>query len=618
MRRTFLYLLLALLLTVAALPAQAQGTASVRLSAVDPAAFPRIRFHLDVFDASGAFVTGLLPQDLTVREAGVARPVDALTDLQPGLQLVLAVNPAPPLDIRDSQGVSRYDKVLRHLLAWADSRPADTADDLSLTATSGVVIEHAALPAWREALVAFRPSFRQATPGLRALAEALDAAADPLPSVGRKRVVLFITPHMEQDALTGLQALLQRALDSDVRVIVWLVDSTSYFQHSSAAVFQALAVRTGGAYFAFSGSELLPDPELYFEPLRHRYQVEYTSALTTSGEHELLVEVNTPAGPLTSTPAVLRVEVLPPNPILVSPPAQIVRRPPEEDPYNVSALAPSTRALEIIIEFPDGHPRPLVSTALYVDGVRVAENLSEPFDRFTWDLSGYLESGTHTLQVEAVDSLGLSRLSLPLPVDVTVVRPVGGVPGLVIRNRVALTLGAILLAGAALMLILFSRGRLRQAREARRRERALYRDPVTRPVQPAPAPAGRSLLPARGRLPSAPAYLFRVRPDGQPASGQPIPLIEREITFGYDPVRAMHVLDDPSVSDLHARLIQAGDGSFVLRDEGSVAGTWVNYEPVNGPGRRLQHGDLIHFGRMAYRFTLRKPPARGDPRVTPL
>jgi predicted component of type VI protein secretion system len=49
------------------------------------------------------------------------------------------------------------------------------------------------------------------------------------------------------------------------------------------------------------------------------------------------------------------------------------------------------------------------------------------------------------------------------------------------------------------------------------------------------------------------------------------------------------------------------DGSYRLSDEGSVAGTWINYTPVSHGGARLEHGDLIHVGRIGFRFTLREP-----------
>jgi pSer/pThr/pTyr-binding forkhead associated (FHA) protein len=95
----------------------------------------------------------------------------------------------------------------------------------------------------------------------------------------------------------------------------------------------------------------------------------------------------------------------------------------------------------------------------------------------------------------------------------------------------------------------------------------------------------------------------------------PIPVLEKDMTFGADPVQSMHVLDDPSIAPLHARIKQNGEGIFVILDHGSVAGTWVNYEAVTREGVRLKHGDRIHFGRMQYRFDLSQPPAESEPKI---
>jgi hypothetical protein len=83
-----------------------------------------------------------------------------------------------------------------------------------------------------------------------------------------------------------------------------------------------------------------------------------------------------------------------------------------------------------------------------------------------------------------------------------------------------------------------------------------------------------------------------------------------------DPSQASVVLDDPSVEGLHARLLREVDGSLRLRDEGSVAGTWVNFLPVAEGGQVLQHGDLIHFGRVGFRFTQRDPVRTVKPVIT--
>ncbi|MGE5641997.1 MAG: FHA domain-containing protein, partial [Byssovorax cruenta] len=93
------------------------------------------------------------------------------------------------------------------------------------------------------------------------------------------------------------------------------------------------------------------------------------------------------------------------------------------------------------------------------------------------------------------------------------------------------------------------------------------------------------------------------------------PLAEKDMSFGTDPVQSKRVLDDPSISPLHARIKQTEDGSFIIYDHGSIAGTWVNYEPITREGQRLAHGDHIHFGQLVYRFDLSQPPAESEPKI---
>jgi predicted component of type VI protein secretion system len=69
------------------------------------------------------------------------------------------------------------------------------------------------------------------------------------------------------------------------------------------------------------------------------------------------------------------------------------------------------------------------------------------------------------------------------------------------------------------------------------------------------------------------------------------------------------------VEALHARLRQDETGAYILSDEGSVAGTWVNYAPISTGGIRLEHGDILHIGRVIFRFSLLKPPPALQPRI---
>lgn len=305
------------------------------------------------------------------------------------------------------------------------------------------------------------------------------------------------------------------------------------------------------------------------------------------------------------------------------------RWPPADDPYNAEILEPSQQIIEIIVEFPDGHKRRLKRTTLYVDGQAVAENTKEPFEKFLWDLSALDRSGQHEIVVEAEDTLGLTKSSIGIPVTFTVIHPPGGVELILAKYSNHLVMGALAFAGLALLAILV-RSRVRNIPESRRKKnRKAKEDPLTQPV-PAltepPVSATKKVksqprfgwITRQSRLPSAPAYLIRLTNGGEPASASPIPVIEKDTTFGTDPVQSMLVLDDPSISPLHARIRQTREGYFVIMDHGSVAGTWVNYEAVPREGVRLKHGDRIHFGRLQYRFDLSQPPAESEPKVVPL
>jgi hypothetical protein len=256
--------------------------------------------------------------------------------------------------------------------------------------------------------------------------------------------------------------------------------------------------------------------------------------------------------------------------------------------------------------------RPLTSTALYADGVLVDENTAEPFDYFTWDLSGYTRSGEHTLQLQAVDSFGLEKSSLGLTVTVTVVQPESSLNAFLARNAQWVILAAVGLAGAILTIILLSGTRKRKVSPPGKKKQGSRSNPLTAVVEPE---TGQTLKRrAAGAIKNQGAWLLRLKDDGQPVSSSPIPLTTSEILFGSDPLHANHVLDDPSVSPRHARL-RLENGRYILSDEGSIAGTWVNYQQLSAP-RQLRHGDVFQVGRVAYRFQEHHSTVPFVPRVT--
>jgi len=638
--RKFLILFLGLSLvlnTASSANARQSNLASANLYPADTSSFPKISAYLDVFNSNGIFASGLIPEAVTVIEDGQPLPIDSLSEIAVPLQLVIAVNQGPPLDTRDSAtNTSRFQRLAQVLAQWAQSRPPEIPDDYSLVSQAGPVINHANATDFIVGLTTFQPDFRAATPNLQSLAVAMDTVSAQTSRLGVKRAILFITPHSDDPNVTSiLEQYAQRAIENNIHIFIWFVDLDTTFATTSAAAFNNLALQTGGSMFTYSGVERFPDPESYFAGLRRVYSLSYTSHVNTSADHTLGVQVSLPVGSLNSAEQKFNVDIQPPNPFPITTSLQITRRAPQDDPYNTEILLPAVQVIEIIIEFPDGHPRPLTRTTLYVDGLIMDENTVEPFNLFTWDLSAYKNSGEHQIIVEAVDSLGLNKLSMGVPLVVTVIQPPRGIAGILGKYRTQLTFGAILLAGMVLFLILIS-GRfrlpsIRAAQNARRSDadpltqaiNAVTGAPVLPPVTAAPAgktrkprgPSKKAAAESKSRMEAAASFI-RINVDGMPAAVAPILLIEKEITFGTDPVQCTQIMDEPSISSLHARLRQTDDGGYLLQDHGSVAGTWVNYEPIPREGHRLAHGDMVNFGQLSYRFTLKMAPMISKPTIT--
>ena len=627
LRRVLLALLGSLLLSPGVVSSSAQSGGQVRLAPVEAASFPRITTYLDVRDTEGNFVYGLEAGDIEILEDEQSRPVSELNLLRPGAQVVLAINPGLAFGIRDAQGLSRYDYMVQALQSWAGVRQGSTLDDLSVVAADGPEATHLdEIEDWLAALDSYQLDARLAVPNFDALGRALEIAADPTVRPGMGRAVLLITAPPDQDVAAGLQSLASRANQRGVRIFVWLIASAEQFSSPGAAQLADMAAQTGGVLFPYSGVEAIPSLEEYLEPLRSAYFLAYDSGIVASGLHQLVVNVRRENLDVSSAAHEFELEVLPPEVAFVSPRREIKRSSAVEGSADPTDLVPRMETFEALIAFPDGHPRSLERTTLYIDGKVADENTSRPFDHFSWDLSEYTTTGQHSLKLEVVDSLGLSGTSVDLPVQVSLELPQQNVMATISRNRTMVAALMVAMAGAVLLLVLVLGGQIRPGllRNLRKRRRRNI-DPVTQPVrmktepvpQRAPGWMNRLHWPQRRVPPKAFAYMAHLIESDQSDGSPPIPITNEEITFGRDPLQAIQVLEDPSVDALHARLRREADGSFRLLDEGSTAGTWINYMPVSRDGARLEHGDLVHIGRIGFRFSEREPERIRKPVITP-
>lgn len=578
-------------------PAAAQQAAPVRavLTSPDAGSFPEVSVFLSVTDALGARLTGLTAAEVELLEDDLPQAGLRVDEVLVGARQVFAINSGPRMRL-PAAGGQRYELVRRALLTWwrQPEAAAVALDDLTLLGADGVLVAHSSSAAeLASALDRHAPTFEGSLADPDLLLRALDFLADPAPRPGMPGQVLFITPPIAPGRETAFANAAARALEIGARIDMVLVGPAEALDFPETATLRQLAEVTGGGFLLFDPAQGLAPLAPRLLGQRTQYRLSYTSTAGSSGSRTLRARVVAGESEALSSPASFGVTLLPPEVVFIDPP-QAIDRSPDEAAERAADLVPSTQTLRLLIQFPDGYPRALSLSRLVVDGAPASIRVQPPFDALEWDLRAYERTGVHTVRAVVEDSLGLQGATADHTVSVRVTPPPGGLAAFrQALGPLAVALGLLVLGIAALAVLTGWRRRPPQG--------------LSRPLRLYP----RSLQ-NRGRLqrttrPPAPEAVLD--PVGRAAPDRaPIPLTGGDLTLGRDASLAAVALDDPSVAALHARVFRQVGGEYRIRDQGSIAGTWVNYEPVTESGRCLRHGDLIHIGRVALRFRRIPPP----------
>lgn len=625
-------LFLLILILLLASPVWAQSGPTATLTSPETGAFPRIVTFLDIQDDLGRFIHGLKPSDMSFIEDNISIPAIELLETRPGAQFVLAISPAPPFALRNTQGATRLELIQETLQDWANSRRASSLDDLSLLITAGRQVTHTNDPTqWAAGLNLEDINARQAEPSLDTLLQAIEVASDSTPRPGMGRAVLFIAPPIEDQTQVAVENIIGRAKQAGVSVFIWMVPVPGAYYPVAEQQFGLITSQTGGKLFTYTDDQPTLDLENLIEPFRLIYKAAYNSLVRVAGSHQVAAELQTPAGMANAAPQTYELNLQSPQPAFVNPPLEIKRRPALDEEGQVledvpvEDYLPVQQDLEFLVTFPDERARPIVRSALFIDGVMVQENRQPPFERFTWDLKQYPTSGIHSVRIEAEDQLGLVGTSIERLVQLTIDMPARSPWAWVSNNAIPLSILGTVVAGSILILVLLLGGRLRPHVPLTHRTGRRRSDPVTQPVPiKVDAPSRRISgwvknipWPQRAAPPKANAFLKPVTNTDSSQAAAPIPIMTDEVTLGSNPDLAMLVLNDPSVEGLHARITHLDGDAYRISDEGSIAGTWINYSPISKEGAQLEHGDLIHIGRVAFRFTLRQGQAARKVVITP-
>lgn len=611
------------------MPANAQGIAKVILSQLNTEAFPQVSARLNIHNSGGYFVHALEPVDITIQENGNAIPLETIAEVNTGAQFVVALNMGPSYAIRNLDSISRHASIIQSITTWGITYPDAESDDFSLI-TNGIVdeIHVSSTVNWAVLLQDETLDPDLLIPSLDTLVRAINTASDPLQQENLQPGILFITPHPTENELAALPSLMAQAKQRGIQINVWMVSSKAYFKSEGANYLAQLAETTGGEFFVYSGEETLPDIENYIDPLRYSYIVTYRSQIISGDNHQVAARVNTLG--ITSAPVQFNLSILAPNPILISPPQQIVRTDQtrshdvlEHGPNYV----PTEQTIQILVEFPDGISRPLKHTSLYIDNNLVSKNTSPPFEQFTWDLDGYTSNATHTIIVETEDILGLSGTSIEHAVQFEVVTTAPSLIAIIKQKELSIV-GIIIAAliGATLFIMVFT-GRIQPSSVGRLLPETAKKSAAIEQRISLKSTPTRIQIPAWGyRSPwrtqqesiDETAFLELLDIKNGATDKERIAINKRELVFGSHVDLATIIFDHPSVEDSHARLRVDQDGNFHLKAKETVAGTWVNYEPIALEGVIITHGDIIHIGAVAmcFKFTdIQKIP---KPKILPL
>ena len=157
----------------------AQEAGRLVFSSLDAGQFPRVSFNLEAYGADGRFRTDLQPADLQLTEDNLPVQLDELTLVEPGLELVVALNVGPAMALQIA-GENRYERIRSQLVNWANSLTANGSDEISLATLTGLQLIRAHQPAdLTKALLEYNPELIRAQSNLGALSQAVDLASNP-------------------------------------------------------------------------------------------------------------------------------------------------------------------------------------------------------------------------------------------------------------------------------------------------------------------------------------------------------------------------------------------------------------------------------------------------------
>ena len=618
---------------------------------IDITGFPTLAVRAIVSDNTRGRVAGLGAGDFTLQEDG--RPVAlTLTETEVGVQVVFILDASLSVRQAGASGYPRLEEGKQVIYDFSTDLMAEGLDQVAVLApaSSTEIQKVAPLPDDPADFTAFRNTVRDgtylyelpanisATPLNDMVSHALDMLAGA--GSGMHQAVVVISDGIDVMSDRQVADIVNRANQFNIPIYTVIFGPASNWGGAAESNMKRLSLDTFGDHFQLAATGRSPQPleEVIAEAMdplhaklasqRTQYLLTYASGIFTPGSHEVVVSVANK-----SARRAFSLNIRPPEVSIVQPAAgdSITRS--TDDPNRLwEEIEPRTQTVVFQVGFPDGYARQVETVELLVDGVAVLDTCTPPCNEIEWEIAR-VTAGPHSLRIRVQDQQGMTAESREVPISIAVIVPTpvptpvptavpavvvapaaptceetyAGVQRIVRCNPELLAIGALVVAAAALVLVVIVIRRPPPAVAAVARK---VKD-VTVAFFPAQVP------PSAGT--EAKATLDVI--EGDDSYTLPIELRADSTRMGRDEELVQVAFQNRSVSRLHARIAierdRQGDERFVLYDEGSTSGSYVNFQPVGINGQALEDGDIIHLGSLQLKFRVKaaKPAVVHDDTV---
>lgn len=601
----------------------------LRLIETDKKDFPRISLTFEIRNATATQLADpIKASDISILEGKDTLKAAKVDSTYVGTHFMLAVNTARTLALVDQNRVSNYEKLIGAIKTLGSQLAPESGDHFSFFINpDSEWRELGNFSEWLTAIDSYEDIY-----GMRRLEHSftsLDKALDAFEITGldQETVLVYIMPYVPPRETNQLFERIERAGQLGLPLHIWMVLEYSESEVPYENELREKLETNGGSLTLFhTASENLPDPKSYLEGMGYIYTLEYESAIRTTETVELAIQIKTTSlGSLKSDSKDLSVVVEPAQLQFRNLTNELtIQLDKEKNP------APRELPLEVSIEFIDNYPREIVSTSLWIDGVKAQENKQAPYGSFLIDLKPYQESVPLKVEVRLDDIWGVQGSTGTQTIKLNIVQPETFLEevsrGVNIWLILAVGLGGLIIIAAIFLPNLRKKSKQATVESAKPPVDATPAEttgalPVKKGIKKpglfgkltakktpkeASTPSGETPAQSSPELSLPPARhygsLLKLDQDSTPSAVRPFLLTKPLIYIGRDPKIADLVLDDPAIDPLHAELRLYDDGRATLTDFKTTAGTYRNYKALTANATPLQHGDILHFGTIMYRF----------------